>query len=182
MGVPVWMFRGLFRFRRGGRSREGVRGFGLTENHIEEVKTYVTAVIDAGKRGADMTTGLLLRGPAFPQPGKSEAVKSDMIPTYTYNWCASPLTPMAVAGVIWVPSDFNIGYTPENYAAELEIYAKSLPETYGQSTVQFLYAQPTNSLVPGIVVPKIPMAKKVTFDQWPKSLKTIAIEMAQLAD
>ena len=152
------------------------------EKHIEEVKAYVAAVNDAGRRGADMSRGLPLHVPAFPQPGRSETVKPDMIPTYTYNWCVSPLTPMAVAGVIWVPSEFNLGYSPEHYAAELEIYAKSLPDTHGQDTVQFLYAQPANSLVPGIVVPKIPVAKRVTFDQWPKSLKAIAIEMAMLAE
>jgi len=117
------------------------------DEHVEEVKAYVKAVIDAGKRGADMSKGLPLQVPAFPQPGKSNAVKPDMIPTYAYNWCVSPLTPMAVAGVIWVPSEHNLGYTPATYAAELAIYAKSLPNTYGQDRVQFIHAQPASSLV-----------------------------------
>jgi len=120
------------------------------EKHVEEVKAYVKTVIDAGKSGADMSKGLPLQVPAFPEPGKSDTVRSDMIPTYAYNWCVSPLTPMVLAGVIWVPSEHNIGYTPENYAAELEIYAKSLAETYGQDKVQFIYAQPASSLVKGI--------------------------------
>ena len=129
-----------------------------------------------------MSKGLPLRVPAFPQPGKSDAVKPDMIPTYAYNWCVSPLTPMAVAGVIWVPSEHNLGYTPANYAAELAIYAKSLTNTYGQDKVQFIYAHPASALVKGITAPKIPGAKSVIFDQWPKSLKEIAIKMAKLAE
>ena len=152
------------------------------DRHVEEVKAYVKAVVDAGKRGADMSTGLPLQVPAFPQPGKSDTVRSDMIPTYAYNWCVSPMTPMAVAGVIWVPSEHNLGYTPANYADELEIYAKSLPNTYGQDKVQFIYAQPASSLVKGITAPKIPGAKSISFDRWPKSLKEIAIEMAKLAE
>ena len=152
------------------------------DKHVEEVKAYVKAVIDAGKRGADMSQGLPLGVPAFPQPGKSDTVKSDMIPTYAYNWCVSPMTPMAVAGVIWVPAEYNLGYTPANYAAELEIHAKSLPTTYGLDKVQFIYAQPAGSLVKGITAPEIPGAKCVSFDQWPKSLKDMAIEMAKRAE
>jgi len=152
------------------------------DKHIEEVKAYVKTVVDAGKSGADMSEGIPLQVPAFPEPGKSETVKSDTIPTYAYNWCVSPLTPMAVAGVIWVPSEQNIGYAPELYAAELEIYAMSLPETYGQDKVQFIYAQPANSLVKGIGTPSIPGAKSITFDKWPESLKDIAIGMAKLAE
>jgi hypothetical protein len=129
-----------------------------------------------------MSKGVPLRLPEFPQPGKTEAVSSDMIPTYAYNWCVSPFTPMAISGVIWVPSESNIGYTPANYAAELEIHTKSLPSTYGQDKVQFIYAQPAGSLVEGITAPKIPGAKSITFDKWPKSLKDIAAEMAKLAD
>ena len=82
-----------------------------------------------------------------------------MIPTYAYNWCVSPLTPMSVAGVIWIPSEHNLGEPSANYAAELEIYAKSLPSTYGQPKIQFLYAQPASSLVEGITTPEIPGAK-----------------------
>ena len=89
------------------------------------------------------------------------------------------MTPMAVAGVIWVPSENNIGYEPTLYASELEIYARSLPETYGQDSVQFLYAQPAASLVEGITDPEIPDSRRVVFDQWPDSLKAIAIEAAR---
>ena len=89
---------------------------------------------------------------------------------------------MGVAGVIWVPSESNIGENPAQYAAELEIYADSLPTTYGQDKVQFLYAQPASSLVEGITAPKIPGAKSVVFDRWPKSLQEIATELAKQAE
>lgn len=151
------------------------------DNHVNEVQAFVKTIVDAGKRGADLSKDAPLRGPAFPQAGGSSTVSSDMIPTYAYNWCVSPMTPMAVAGVIWIPSGDNVGYTPADYAAEMEIYAKSLTTTYGQDDVQFIYAQPAGSLVEGITAPKIPGAKSITFDQWPKSLKDIAIEMATLA-
>jgi len=146
------------------------------DKHVAEVKACVKNTIDAGKSGA------ALRYPEFPRPGKSEAVSTDMIPTYAYNWCVSPFTPMAIAGVIWVPSEANIGYTPANYAAEMEIRAKSLPGTYGQDKVQFIYAQPAASLVQGITAPKIPGAKCISFDKWPKSLKEIATKMAKIAE
>jgi len=91
------------------------------------------------------------------------------------------MTPMAVAGVIWAPSESNIGYDPVEYAAELEIYARSLNGTYGQDEVQFIYAQPAASLVEGIAVPVIPAAKQITFETWPKSMRETAIEMAKIA-
>ena len=89
---------------------------------------------------------------------------------------------MGVSGVIWVPSEGNLGENPKEYAAELETYAKSLPATYGQNKVPFLYAQPSGSLVEGIALPEIPDPKRVSFDQWPKSLKEIANELAKLAE
>ena len=103
---------------------------------------------------------------------------SDTIPTYAYNWCVSPLTPMGVSGVIWVPSEANLGEDPRHYASELEVYAASLSATYGQESVPFFYAQPSDSLVPGITAPDIPGAQRLSFDQWPKSLKGLAAEMA----
>lgn len=152
------------------------------DKHVDEVRAFVKTIIDAGKSGADMSKTAPLGGPAFPVAGRSGTVRSDMIPTYAYNWCVSPMTPMAVAGVIWIPSENSIGYTPANYAAEMDIYAKSLTKTYGQNEVQFIYAQPSGSLVKGITALKIRGAKSITFDKWPKSLEDIAIEMAKLAE
>jgi hypothetical protein len=84
--------------------------------------------------------------------------------------------------VIWVPSESNLGENSKDYASELEIYAESLSKTYGQKKVQFLYAQPAISLVEGITVPKIAGARRVTFEQWPKSLKSIATGLAGIAE
>ncbi len=149
--------------------------------HVGEVKGFVKSITDAGKRDADPSS-FALRAPSFPEAGKGGTVSSDVIPTYAYNWCVSPLTPMGVSGVIWVPSESNLGENPKDYAAELETYAKSLSATYGQEQVQFLYAQPADSLVEGITLPKIPGAKNVPFEQWPKSLRGIATALAKLAE
>jgi antitoxin component YwqK of YwqJK toxin-antitoxin module len=53
--------------------------------------------------------------------------------------------------------------------------------SYEQETVQFLYAQPADTLVDGITEPKIPGSEKVTFEEWRKSLKNIAHALATLA-
>jgi len=147
--------------------------------HIKEVESFIKTIITADQQGADFSSAAPLAGPAFPEAGKSSTIRSDMIPTYAYNWCVSPMTPMAVAGVIWIPSENNIGYTPANYAAELEFYAKSLADTYGLDKVPFLYAQPASSLVEGITAPRIPGSHKIIFTSWPKSLKDLATEMAR---
>ncbi|PHS03101.1 MAG: hypothetical protein COA78_18960, partial [Blastopirellula sp.] len=152
------------------------------DKHVEEVQAAVKTIVDTRNSGGDMSKDVPLQLPAFPQSGKSSIVKPDTIPTYAYNWCVSPMTPMAVAGVIWIPSENNIGYTPADYAAELEIYAKSLANTYGQEKVQFYYAQPASSLVNGITEPKVPDAKSFTFDKWPKKLNDFATEMAKLVE
>ncbi len=148
--------------------------------HVTEVKTFVQDIIKAAQQGAGPAT-FALQAPAFPEPGQSETVARDTIPTYAYNWNVSPLTPMGISGVIWVPSQGNIGERPVEYAAELELYAQSLPQTYGQKNIPFLYAQPATTLVEGITTPDIPGAKRITIDQWPKSLKDIAAELAKLA-
>jgi hypothetical protein len=150
--------------------------------HVNDVQDFNQIIIAANEQGEDLSKAAPLAAPPFPEAGKSEAVRSDTIPTSAYNWCVSPMTPIAVAGVIWVPSEHNIGYEPALYASELEIHAKSLTGTYGQDYGQFIYAQPASSLVAGITNPKIPNAKSVTFDYWPKSLKELAILMAGVAD
>ena len=92
--------------------------------YVKVLKAEVAKVADMARKGADMS-GAPLQFPAFPEPGRDGTVKSDTVPTLAYNWCVSPLTPMAVAGVIWVPGKDNLGYTPADYSAELEIYARS---------------------------------------------------------
>lgn len=149
--------------------------------HVQEVKAFVKTIVEAKNRGADLSQFAPLAAPTFPQAGRSDDVRSDTIPTYAYNWCISPMTPMAVSGVIWVPSQNNIGYTASNYAAELEIYAYSLPDTYGVEDVPFFYAQPAGSLVEGIEQPNLPSARSVEFDVWPGSLKQLGTALGRLA-
>lgn len=146
--------------------------------HITQVEDFVNTIVSMQSEGKDLSRSVPLNAPPFPEAGRGVDISSDTIPTYAYNWCVSPMTPMAVAGVIWVPSEQNIGYEPENYAAEMEIFASSLPDTFGQNQVPFLYAQPDSTLVGGITDPAIPNAKRVTFTSWPKSLKQMAVDMA----
>ena len=151
-------------------------------SHLEEVQVFVQGITGAGKKGTDSST-FALKAPAFPEAGKGDSVSSDTIPTYAYNWCVSPLTPMGVSGVIWVPSEGNIGENPAHYASELEIHAEEPSRIpMGRKKVQFLYAQPAIPLVEGITTPKIAGARSVTFEQWPKSLKSIASGLAELAE
>ncbi|MDE0860192.1 MAG: hypothetical protein OSA93_08545 [Akkermansiaceae bacterium] len=163
----------FLQFPNTGVAKQAVAG------HILAVQGFVKGVIDG--RGGDFSK-LALQAPAFPEAGRGGTVASDTIPTYAYNWGVSPLTPMGVSGVIWVPSENNIGENPAHYAAELEIYEKSLPATYGQKKVQFLYAQPSARLVEGITAPKILGAKSIPIDPWPKSLKELAITLAKLVN
>ncbi len=147
--------------------------------YVQSIKAAVVKIAALTEKGADRS-GAPLQLPAFPEPGRDGEVKPDTVPTLAYNWCVSPLTPMGVAGVIWVPGNANLGYTPAtDYAAELELYARSLPVTFGQHQVRFFHAQPAAKLVPGITPPKIENATMVEFDQWPKSLKEIATGIAQ---
>lgn len=146
--------------------------------HINEVKQYVNAIVSRPFHSLDYTDGVPLAAPTFPEAGTGDHTPIDTIPTYAYNWSVSPMTPMAVAGVVWVPSQQNIGYTPEHYAAEVEYYHASLKDTYGLEKVLFLYAQPEQNLVDGISEPTIHGSKPVLFDQWPSSLENIAVEMA----
>ncbi len=151
-----------------------------TAKYVDALKACERTIMDLSQQGADMSTAPRAF-PAFPSASEVIDVEPDMIPTHAYNWCVSPFTPMAVSGVIWMPDANNIGHTPADYAAELEVYAGSLPGTYGQEHVQFLYAQPAGSLVDGITAPSIPGAKQVTIEVWPKSLKELATQLGQLA-
>lgn len=150
------------------------------DDHLQQVAAFVSQVQSLGTQKADLSRAAPLAAPPFPEAGRGESVRPDTIPTYTYNWCVSPMTPMAVAGVIWVPSEWNVGYNADEYAAELEIMAASLSQTYGQN-VPFFFAQPDTRLVPGIQEPQIPAAARVTLAEWPKSLRQVAIDLAVLA-
>ncbi len=147
---------------------------------LKAVKAEIANISGMAEKKANMSAAPL-QFPAFPEPGRSGAVKPDTVPTLAYNWCVSPLTPMGVAGVIWVSGELNISDSPADYSAELEIYARSLPATYGQEKVPFFYAQPNAALLQGITPANIPNAKSVDLDQWPKSLKDIATQLGTAA-
>jgi len=67
------------------------------------------------------------------------------------------------------------------YSAELELYARSLPATFGQAGVPFLDAQPSAKLVPGITRSKIENSSFVEFDVWPKGLRELAVRLGAAA-
>ena len=149
------------------------------DDHLQDVRRFVDTIQRSAQSNTRDRKSFPLAAPAFPEPGKNEQVPRDTLPTYAYNWCVSPMTPMAIAGVVWVPSEHNLGEHPREYGAELEIYAKSLPSTYGSANVPFYYAQPSPQLVEGISAPELSNANSVTFDVWPKSLREIAVALAE---
>ena len=147
--------------------------------HLAEVKRFVQTITDAAAQGKALST-VPKRAPSFPPDGFGE-VRRDTLPTLSYNWCVSPFTPMAVSGVLWVPSPQSIGENPAEYADELEIYAASLPLTFGQAEVPFYYAQPEASLIEGIRSPRLPEAQRIGFDSWPESLAELATRLGERA-
>jgi hypothetical protein len=148
--------------------------------YLNAVKAEVAKVAEMARKGANLS-GAPLQFPAFPEPGRDSAIKPDTVPTFAYNFCVSPLTPIGVAGVVWVPGQANLGYSPADYTPELEVYARSLPVTYGVEKVQFLHAQPSATLVPGITQPVIENSSAAHFDQWPKSLRELATQLGTAA-
>jgi len=149
--------------------------------YIETVKQYnrkVAALLEAGE---EIPTELADRAPAFPQPYYNQWANRTETATHTYNFCISPLTPLAVRGVTWIPGKDNISEDVSKYSPSLEVYAASLAETYGQEKVQFVYVQPAAVLVEGIGKPKIENAVSVEFSQWPESLQEIATELGTAA-
>ncbi|PXA04055.1 hypothetical protein DDZ13_08420 [Coraliomargarita sinensis] len=148
------------------------------EDYVSTVKGTVQEIREIAASGADLSSAPR-RFPSFPGPDQ-DMIKGNLLPTLSYNWCVSPLTPMAVSGVIWIPDVVNIGNNPSEYGKELEIYADSLPATYGQAQVPFFYAQPSDGLIEGITEPSLPKAKQVGFNAWPeKSLRKLANQIAR---
>jgi len=149
--------------------------------YIETLKKYSQDIAALRKAGKDIPRELGENLPKFPQPYFNEWSNETESATHTYNFCICPNTPFAVKGVIWIPSPKNIGKDASRYTAALEAYAASLPQTYGQDRVTFVYAHPTAKLVEGVTKPKIKGAVSVEFSQWPKSLKDIATKLGALA-
>jgi len=149
--------------------------------YIETVKRYnrtVAALLGAGR---ELPDELALQPPSFPAPYYDQWARRTVTPTYTYNFCISPLTPFAVRGVVWIPEKDNISDDASRYSAALKAYASSLPETFGQDEVIFVYAQPTAELVEGIEKARIENSLSVEFNEWPKSLKETAARLGALA-
>jgi hypothetical protein len=156
-------------------------GKAAVSKYIQTVMQYnsdVAAMLEAGK---ELPSELAEQAPSFPQPYYNQWVSRTETATHTYNFCISPLTPFAIRGVVWIPDKDNINDDASHYAAALSAYANSLAATYGQDKVAFIYAQPTAKLVDGIVRPQIKNAIGIEFDEWPTSLKDIAIELGAVA-
>jgi len=149
--------------------------------YIETLKRYMSDIVALRDAGRDIPGELGESPPAFPQPYYNQWSNETESATHTYNFCISPNTPLAVKGVAWMPGPKSIGQDVSRYAAALEAYAASLPETYGQEHVAFVYAQPSAGLVDGIARPRIDGAASIEFDQWPQSLKEIATRLGAVA-
>jgi len=156
-------------------------GKSAVTGYIETLKAYNRTVADLLRGGDELPDDLVDGPPGFPQPERDQWARHTENATLTYNFCISPLTPMAVRGVVWVPGPHNVGQDVSRYAPAMSALGASLQETYGQDTVPFIYAQPTSKLVPGIGAPRIEGAVELALPQWPKSLHDIATKLGQAA-
>ena len=151
------------------------------ETYIETLERYNQHVATLLNANSDLPAHLADAAPAFPEPYYNQWVSRTETPTHTYNFCISPLTPFAVRGVVWIPGKNNISDNAADYSPSLDVYAQSLPKTFGQEQVPFFYAHPSNSLVAGTTTPKTSAAAIATFDQWPKNLQAIAVKLGTQA-
>jgi len=149
--------------------------------YIAEMKAYVAKIAALRKEGKEVPDELANSTPAFPTPPYNEWQSYTGTATHTYNFCISPNTPCAVRGVVWVPSESNLGGNRARYTPALEAYARSLPDTYDQPKVPFVYAQPSAKLVDGIGKPQIDNAVSIEFEEWPESLQDIATKLGAAA-
>jgi hypothetical protein len=145
--------------------------------HIADLKAYAATIGGLRKAGKDIPDELAASFPSFPAPPYNEWVSYTETATHTYNFCLAPNTPCAVRGVVWMPDPSNLGTDKSRYAAALTAYANSLPITYGQAQVPFVFAHPKD----GGEAPKLPNAARIDFAEWPKSLAEIATRLGQAA-
>ncbi len=151
------------------------------DDHIRAIGAYSKKLTSLRHDGLEIPNELAEQIPPFPQPYFNEWQSRTVTATHTYNFCISPLTPYAVRGVAWIPGKDNLTEDISRYSSSLKIYADSLPGTYGQADVAFVYAQPAATLVEGIVKPEISNAASIDLDGWPQSLRTIATQLGALA-
>jgi len=146
---------------------------------LESTKSYVSKVAELRKAGKEIPADLAT--PGFPEPYYNQWANYTETATHTYNFCVSPLTPCAVRGVVWMPSETNLGTDKTRYAKSVAAYARSLPDTYGQAKVPFIFAHPAAMLPTGSEAPDLPDAARVDFSEWPKSLAEIASKLGAAA-
>lgn len=150
-------------------------------DYIAAVKKHQHDIAEVLASGKEPPDELVEHTPTFPQPYYNEWVSRTETATHTYNFCISPLTPCAVRGVVWIPSKENLTDDISRYSPSLKAYADSLPGTYGQATVPFVYAQPSAKLVEGIGKLEIANAASIDLDEWPKNLQETATKLGAAA-
>ena len=148
-------------------------------DYIITLKRYCLQMESLLQSGTEIPEELLDAVPPFPQPFYDEWASRTETATHTYNFCLSPNSPFALRGLVWIPGKENISNEIPRYAPALEVYAASLPQSFGQNEVSFLYAQPGPGLVEGIGTPKIKNA--IDFHEWPKTLEKIAATLGSRA-
>lgn len=145
--------------------------------YIAALKAYAAKIAELRKAGKEIPDTLTAAIPTFPSPPYNEWVDYTETATHSYNFCIAPNTPCAVKGVVWMPSESNLGTDKSRYPAAVAAYANSLPITYGQAKVPFVFAHPKD----GGEAPKLPDAARVDFAEWPKSLADLATQLGNAA-
>jgi len=141
--------------------------------YIADLKSYAASISDLRKAGKEIPDALAAAIPNFPSPPYNQWVGYTETATHTYNFCIAPNTPCGVRGVVWMPDPSNLETDKSRYAAAVAAYANSLPITYGQTKVPFVFAHPKD----GGEAPKLPDATRIDFAEWPKSLADIATQL-----
>lgn len=162
------------------------------DQYIDDLKAYCQKIVALREEGQTIPPELAERVPSLPQPPYNQWSNETETATYTYNWCVAPNTPLAVAGVVWLPGRENIGSDAARYSQAVAAYAKSLPQTYDQATVRFVYAHPSAELLSGMIEkaegvnrPLSPLglkhAARVEFTEWPKDMAAIGAKLGEAA-
>lgn len=145
--------------------------------YIADIKSYAARIAELRKAGKEVPDELTEAMPKVPAAPYNEWKEYTETATHTYNFCIAPNTPCAVRGVVWMPGESNLGSDKARYAAAVAAYANSLPITYGQAKVPFVFAHPKS----GGEAPKLPDAARVDFAEWPKSLADLATQLGNAA-
>lgn len=145
--------------------------------YIADLKAYAATITDLRKAGKEIPDKVSAAVPRFPAPPYNEWVSYTETATHTYNFCIAPNTPCGVRGVVWMPDRGNLGTDKSRYSAAVAAYANSLPITYGQAKVPFIFAHPKE----GGEAPNLPEATRIDFTDWPKSLAELGTKLGTAA-